>query len=113
MITSTARVFLTSGQFSLKVIPNSNNLEDSECDKLFSNFDACCTQNSDSTIFYKKLGIINTEFTGNLKFAHHDIKIDEERYMVSVYIANVSLWMEAMNLWDSFSERISTSILFL
>ena len=35
-------------------------------------------------------------------------KIDEERYMVSVYIANVSLWMEAMNLWDSFSERIST-----
>ena len=48
--------------------------------KLFSNFDACCTQNSDSTIFYKKLGIINTEFTGNLKFAHHDIKIDEESY---------------------------------
>ena len=48
--------------------------------KLFSNFDACCTQNSDSAIFYKKLGIINTEFTGNLKFAHHDIKIDEESY---------------------------------
>ena len=35
-------------------------------------------------------------------------KIDDEKYMVSVYIANVSLWMEAMNLWDSFSERIST-----
>ena len=48
--------------------------------KLFSNFDACCTQNNDSTIFYKKLGIINTEFTGNLKFAHHDIKIDEKSY---------------------------------
>ncbi len=48
--------------------------------KLFSNIDACCTQNSDSTIFYKKLGIKNTEFTGNLKFAHHDIKINEESY---------------------------------
>ena len=35
-------------------------------------------------------------------------KIDSDKTIVSVYIANVSLWMEAMNLWDSFSERIST-----
>jgi len=48
--------------------------------KLFSNFDACCTQNSDSTIFYQKLGIVNTEFTGNLKFANHDTEIDEKEY---------------------------------
>tara|TARA_Y100000816_G_scaffold277287_1_gene247300 strand:- start:1905 stop:3149 length:1245 start_codon:yes stop_codon:yes gene_type:complete len=37
---------------------------------VFSNFAACCTQNSDSTFFYKKLGIKNTIHTGNLKFAY-------------------------------------------
>ena len=28
--------------------------------------------------------------------------------IISVYITNVSLWMEIMDLWESFSERIST-----
>ena len=27
---------------------------------------------------------------------------------LSIYIANVPFWMDALNLWDSFSERIST-----
>ena len=34
--------------------------------------------------------------------------LDDGRTLISIYIANVSLWMEAMQLWDSFSERIST-----
>ena len=29
-------------------------------------------------------------------------------YIISVYISNVALWMETYNLWNSFSERIST-----
>ena len=29
-------------------------------------------------------------------------------YNVSIYISNVALWMDTLNLWDSFSERIST-----
>ena len=29
-------------------------------------------------------------------------------YTLSIYIANVPLWMEELKLWDSFSERIST-----
>ena len=32
----------------------------------------------------------------------------KETTMISIYIANVSLWMEAMGLWESFSERIAT-----
>ena len=35
-------------------------------------------------------------------------KTDENVYIVSVYIANVSLWIDALNLWDSFSKRVST-----
>lgn len=27
---------------------------------------------------------------------------------ISIYIANVSVWMESLNLWDSFSNRIAT-----
>ena len=29
-------------------------------------------------------------------------------FRISVYISNVSFWMDAMDLWDSFSNRIST-----
>jgi exoribonuclease R len=29
-------------------------------------------------------------------------------YIISIYIANVTLWMEALKLWNVFSERIST-----
>ena len=32
----------------------------------------------------------------------------KESHVISVYIANVSLWLEAMELWESFSERIAT-----
>ena len=35
-------------------------------------------------------------------------EIQENKYLVSIYISNVALWMESMQLWDSFSERIST-----
>ena len=34
--------------------------------------------------------------------------IDNDVYVLSVYISNVPLWMEAMNLWQSFSDRIAT-----
>lgn len=35
-------------------------------------------------------------------------KTAENAYLVSVYIANVSIWIDALNLWDSFSKRVST-----
>jgi len=31
-----------------------------------------------------------------------------QSYKVSIYIANVSMWMEELSLWDSFSERVAT-----
>jgi len=35
-------------------------------------------------------------------------KTAENACIVSVYIANVSIWIDALNLWDSFSKRVST-----
>ena len=35
-------------------------------------------------------------------------KLGDTAYKVSVYISNVPMWMEELQLWDSFSERIST-----
>ena len=32
----------------------------------------------------------------------------KERSLLSIYISNVSVWMEYLNLWTSFTERIST-----
>ena len=34
--------------------------------------------------------------------------INNNELVLSVYISNVSLWLDALNLWDSFSERVST-----
>ena len=34
--------------------------------------------------------------------------IDDDKCCLSIYIANVSFWMDILDLWDSFSERIST-----
>ena len=33
---------------------------------------------------------------------------DNNTYVLSIYISNVSLWLDALGLWESFSERIST-----
>jgi len=34
--------------------------------------------------------------------------LDNGQTMLSIYIANVTLWMDILGLWDSFSRRIST-----
>ena len=33
---------------------------------------------------------------------------DENTQLLSIYISNVTLWLDVLNLWDSFSKRIST-----
>jgi exoribonuclease R len=35
-------------------------------------------------------------------------KLDNNQTLVSIYIANVTIWMDSLNLWSSFSQRIST-----
>ena len=36
------------------------------------------------------------------------IKRDDGIQQLSIYISNVTIWMDVLNLWDSFSRRIST-----
>jgi exoribonuclease R len=36
------------------------------------------------------------------------IEIDHNKKMLSIYISNVTIWMDVLNLWDSFSRRIMT-----
>jgi exoribonuclease R len=35
-------------------------------------------------------------------------KLSNNETLLSIYIANVSIWMDSLNLWSSFSQRIST-----
>ena len=35
-------------------------------------------------------------------------ELDNNKFILSIYIANVSFWMDALNLWSSFSQRIAT-----
>ncbi len=44
--------------------------------KIFSCFDHCLTQNSDSLIFFKNLGIKKVQYSGNLKFTSLPTKIN-------------------------------------
>lgn len=34
--------------------------------------------------------------------------LDDNTQQLSIYISNVTIWMDVLNLWDSFSQRIST-----
>ena len=33
---------------------------------------------------------------------------ENETYLLSIYIANVTVWLDILDVWDSFSERVST-----
>jgi exoribonuclease R len=35
-------------------------------------------------------------------------KLNDKQTLLSIYIANVTIWMNSLNLWSSFSQRIST-----
>ena len=35
-------------------------------------------------------------------------KLNDNQTLLSIYIANVTIWMDSLNLWSSFSRRIST-----
>jgi exoribonuclease R len=47
----------------------------------------------------------SVDFDDAFSVSHHPTNGNT---VVSVYIANVYVWMEAMNLWPTFSERVST-----
>lgn len=36
------------------------------------------------------------------------VELEDDVKQLSVYISNVTIWMDVLNLWDSFSRRIST-----
>jgi exoribonuclease R len=35
-------------------------------------------------------------------------KLNDNHTLLSIYIANVTIWMDSLNIWSSFSQRIST-----
>ena len=51
---------------------------------------------------------IDSKETTDYDDAFSITKYSEDSYKISIYIANVPLWMEELNLWESFSDRIST-----
>lgn len=40
--------------------------------------------------------------------AFHVERLDETTYRVSIYIANVPIWLEILDLWSAFSNRVAT-----
>ncbi len=51
---------------------------------------------------------IDPKNSGDFDDAFQLKKIKDNEYIISIYISNVSIWMDALQLWESFSERIST-----
>jgi exoribonuclease R len=51
---------------------------------------------------------IDSKQTTDYDDAFSIAKYSDQSYKISIYIANVPLWMEELDLWGSFSERIST-----
>lgn len=69
-------------------------------------------KNPDYMIFNRKKThhVFSIDPLGSLDFddAFSIQKISPSQIEISVYIANVFLWLENLNLWDSFSNRVST-----
>jgi len=57
---------------------------------------------------HEEIFSIDSKQTTDYDDAFSIIKHNDHSYKISIYIANVPLWMEELDLWDSFSERIST-----
>jgi exoribonuclease-2 len=51
---------------------------------------------------------IDSKQTTDYDDAFSIIELGNDSYKLSIYIANVPLWLEELDLWNSFSERIST-----
>ena len=51
---------------------------------------------------------IDSKDTSDYDDAFSIVDLGNNSYKISIYIANVPLWMEELDLWNSFSERIST-----
>src|SRR6056300_875561 len=51
---------------------------------------------------------IDSKETTDYDDAFSIIDLGNNAYKISIYISNVPLWMEELDLWNSFSERIST-----
>ena len=51
---------------------------------------------------------IDSQETTDYDDAFSITNVGNNSYIISIYISNVPLWMEELELWNSFSERIST-----
>ena len=72
------RLMILNGRMTIKSFNNWSKFK-LLSSKIFSEFDYCCAQNSDSAFFYEKLGIRDTICTGNLKFSVKPEKIDNNK----------------------------------
>ena len=57
---------------------------------------------------HEKIFSIDSKDTTDFDDAFSITSIGTDSYKISIYIANVPLWMEELNLWEAFSDRIST-----
>lgn len=56
----------------------------------------------------KNIFTIDPANSGDLDDAFSIFSLPSGKTLVSIYIANVTIWMDFLNLWSSFSQRIST-----
>ena len=38
----------------------------------------------------------------------YSIRMEDDTYILSIYISNVTMWLDYLDLWESFSQRVST-----
>ncbi len=57
---------------------------------------------------HEKIFSIDSKETTDFDDAFSITTIGIDSYKISIYIANVPLWMDELNLWHAFSDRIST-----
>lgn len=50
----------------------------------------------------------STDWDDGFSISNYGYDAERKGTMLSIYISNVTIWLDVLNLWDSFSRRIST-----
>ena len=53
-------------------------------------------------------GCVDFDDAFSIKKINDENNLHTNYYQLSIYISNVTIWIDALNLWDSFSRRVST-----
>ena len=84
--------------------------EDEFIDQIMREYPNICDRTKERNHIFTIDSASCCDYDDALEYEHivDDNPKEEQKHVIRIHIANVSLWMDTLKLWDSFSDRIAT-----